>query len=264
MKHELPKLNTRAALRPASMNIEARTAEFVLSAGTKGRRYSWDEDYFEELAIDKNNIRLERLDNGIPFLKDHDSRSIDNVLGKVIDYRFEDGLLIGVVQFSSDEESIRYFEKVKEGILGKVSVGYRVHKYEDVSEDDDKLKTYRAIDWEIFEASLVAIPFDDKSQVRNEKIDTNKVEIIKKRQENSQMKVDKEKELEKTPTIDVKAIEEKARNAAVELERTRINDITVLCRTHKMDDDFTTEMVGKGKTISEARELILPILAKKN
>ena len=114
-----------------------------------------------------------------------------------------------------------------------------------------------------FEASLVAIPFDDKSQVRNEKIDTNKVEIIKKRQENSQMKVDKEKELEKTPTIDVKAIEEKARNAAVELERTRINDITVLCRTHKMDDDFTTEMVGKGKTISEARELILPILAKR-
>ena len=39
-------------------------------------------NYFEELAIDKNNIRLERLDNGIPFLKDHDSRSIDNVLGK--------------------------------------------------------------------------------------------------------------------------------------------------------------------------------------
>lgn len=168
--HETPMLSLRAAVRPGSVDIDARTVELTWTTGAKGRRWSWDVgSYMEELDVSEGAVRLDRLNNGAPLLDTHNQYQLSAVLAVVERAWLDGGEGHALVRFSKREDADVVFKDVVDGILRNISVGYAVHRYEVVEEEDDKLPTYRAVDWEPLELSLVPIGFDDGAKVRSAK-----------------------------------------------------------------------------------------------
>ena len=84
MTQQIPMLSTRAAVQPQTYNEEARTVDLVRTTGAQVRRFDWMEGpYLEELSLDQKSVRMDRLNTGAPLLANHDSRSLDAVIGVV-------------------------------------------------------------------------------------------------------------------------------------------------------------------------------------
>lgn len=143
------------------------TVDVVFSEGTRGLRSTWWGDkYYEELVVSDTAVRMDRMRNGAPVLRDHGSESVDNVIGVVENARIEDGKAIASIRFTKSEACRDVVSKIQEGILRKISVGYFVYRYDIIEEVDKDIPVYRAVDWEPAEISFVCVPFDDQAQVR--------------------------------------------------------------------------------------------------
>ena len=131
------------------------------STGAAVRRWDWDYgDFMEELSVDPAHIRSGRLDTGaLPILLDH-RQGIRNQFGVVERHWIENGR--AYVQFRMETgtpEADAILNKLKQGIVRSVSVGYRIHTLIERKEAD-KIPTLTATDWEPFEISLVSVPAD--------------------------------------------------------------------------------------------------------
>lgn len=163
---EIPLQMRLAAI--TSPNPDKRTAEMVWTTGAAVKRMDWwtGDMYYEELSLDPGAVRLDRLNGGAPLLDTHDSGELEGILG-VVDRAWmtaTDGR--AEVRFSRRPEVEPYWQDVQDGIIRNVSVGYIVHKYQDVTPSDEKIKRLRAVDWEPLELSLVPIGADAKAGVR--------------------------------------------------------------------------------------------------
>lgn len=168
--HETPMLTLRAAVRPETVDIEARTVELVWTTGAKGRRWNWDiGSYLEELEVSDDAVKLDRLNNGAPLLNVHNQWELRSVLAVVEKAWLESGEGHALVRFSQRDDADEVFKDVKDGILRNISVGYTVHRYVLVEGGEDALPLYRAVDWEPMELSLVPVGFDDGAKVRSAK-----------------------------------------------------------------------------------------------
>lgn len=174
---KMPVLGFRAEIAKESVDAENRTVKLIFSTGAKVRRIDWDklEVFEEELSLDKKHVRLERMNSGAPLLDSHQNWRLADMLGVVESAEVDGKIGTCVVRFpkaEDDENADKIFRKVKDGIIRNVSVGYRVHTYEEVGDSksarkNGELPVYRAVDWEPMEVSLVPIPADHKSQVRS-------------------------------------------------------------------------------------------------
>lgn len=185
---------------------------------------------------------MSRLQSGAPLLASHDSQSLDSVIGVVERAWLDNGQGKAVVRFSTDEQSNKIYEKVKTGILRNVSIGYEVRKYQSVGNKEDKIPTYRAVDYSIAEISIVPIGFDQKAQVRNNSNKFNEVEIIdstnKEKMENNNEK--------KSETLQ---------------ERSRAKEIRQAVRSAKFDESYADELIEQNLTSDQARKMVLEKLA---
>lgn len=90
----------------------------------------------------------------------------DAVIGKVLRAWIENGRGMAEIEFDSDEESEKIYQKVKSGTLKGVSVGYAVSVWEDVAANktssDGRFKGEVSIAkrWEVYEISIVSVPAD--------------------------------------------------------------------------------------------------------
>ncbi|MDF1716177.1 MAG: hypothetical protein P1U75_05830 [Antarcticimicrobium sp.] len=86
---DLPVIGRAAAVVPATINEKERTVEVCWTTGATVQRLrfeGWDIKIVdEELAVDEQSIRLERLRSGAPFLNSHNGWSLDAVLGVVVE-----------------------------------------------------------------------------------------------------------------------------------------------------------------------------------
>lgn len=170
---DIPRLSFRAAVEPSTLDEKKRTVEVIWTTGARVLRGFFDR-FWEELSLDPDHVRMERLENGAPLLDSHrEWGGIDAVLGVVESARLEKGRGIAVVRFASDEAGEKVFAKVKDGILRHVSVGYQIHRFEQVEGGDEEIPVYRATDWEPYEISLVPMGADAGAGVRAEGADTD-------------------------------------------------------------------------------------------
>jgi len=269
---QLPKLDTRAAFVPGSINEEEMTADFCASTGARGlRQRFWDDDFYEELEISKTAIRMGRINNGAPFCKDHMSYTIDGQIGGIVRGWIEGGKFFIRVKFSSRDGVKGYWQDVKDGILRTVSVGYVVHEYQ-ITDKQGELDVLRAVDWEPYEVSLVAIGFDDDAKVRSQSPISYNVRIndslnratepTTTEEENMPDTQDtKSRSAEATPEqvtkTEVREAAETAATNAVSMERARTSDIYSAVRKAKLSSDFAEELVREGVGIDKAREKII-------
>lgn len=162
----------RAAAEGVDTSAPLATAQLVFAAGATVRRYDWyrDRAYLEELVVEEGSIRMDRLSRGAPLLNTHNSWDLEAQLGVVENPSIENGEGLCDVTFSRRESIAGYVQDVADGIIRNVSVGYVRHRIEMVSPaEEGGIWTYRVIDWEPYEVSLVPIPADMDCQVRGDR-----------------------------------------------------------------------------------------------
>lgn len=244
-------LETRSI--PSSINEEARTVELTWTTGHKGLRSGWSGQFYEELEVSDSAVNMSRL-NGAPLLASHDSSSLDSVIGVVESSRLVGNEGKAIVRFSKDPEAEKVFNKIKEGVLRNVSVGYSVQKYVRVSPEEAKIPTFRAVQWTPMEISIVPIGFDPKANVRNsEKINHSEhdVEVIIRdnKQTNEVIGMSKENnQPQQSPVVDVEAI----RQEAVKAEKERCSDILTAVRAAGLEESFAQELIDSNISSSDA------------
>ncbi len=269
---ETPLQSIRAAVRPGTVNIEDRTVEITWTTGARGKRWSWSiGEYQEELEVSDTALRMERLNNGAPFLNLHNQWELDAVIGVVERAWIEGGEGRALIRFSNREEVEPIFRDIRDGILRNISVGYIVHRYVLVEDGEDMTPIYRAVDWEPTELSVVPVGFDDggkfriaddKSEYKGPRYST----IFETRQaaepvvqpaavattQEEQVMTDEEK----------RAAEDQIRRESLEAERKRGLTIRQMAKKVGLPEEFADDLVERGVSVADASAAMIDKLAE--
>jgi len=289
-KENLGKDVRAASFKPGTFNEERNTIDVVFSSGAQVKRQSFFEgDFIEELSLKRKDVRLDRLNSGAPVLSNHDSYRLDSVLGVVekASIKKEDGktLAMATVRFSDREEIKPIIKDIRDGILPNISVGYRVHKFEEMPKNDDGVPVFRATDWEPYEISFVTIPADAQAQVRSDDekhaceivrieealnvpeestvLDSDRDGCTYGDESRSEISNCKSKGVREMPTEETVNLDD-VKLAAVNEERKRVSEITTAVRSAGLSEDFKSTLVEGGTSIDEARKLVIEELGKKD
>lgn len=152
-----------------TVDAERRTADVVWSTGAAVRRYDWWNErwYREELSLDPAHVRMGRMQSGAPLLNSHSQWDLRSVIGVVESASLAGAEAVASVRFSARADVEPIFQDVRAGILRNISVGYVRHRVERIAPEQEGADwTYRVVDWEPMEISLVPIPADAGAQVR--------------------------------------------------------------------------------------------------
>jgi hypothetical protein len=175
-------LRVRAQFDVSTFDENKRTVEVVFATDNAVLTRNWrvsDEPFYEILSMDPQHIRKERIDSGLPILKDHYA-SIDDQIGIMTEVKFIGNQARGIVRFSSNDEVLPLINDIRDGIKKNVSVGYKVHRYMEIPRTEgQQYATYRAEDWEPMEVSFVAVPADPSASARSENAEDYPVSIDK-------------------------------------------------------------------------------------
>lgn len=174
--HEIPLLTRAAPVR--NYDATQRTFEVVWTTGAKVRRYDWmRERWFDEsLSLDPAHVRLERLASGkAPLLDSHRSFGLSSILGVVERAELSANEGVGTIRFSKRQAAKEVEQDVQDGIINDISVGYRVRKFQMIPPaQEGDVWEYRAVEWEPYELSLVAVGADEGAGVRSADVDVFK------------------------------------------------------------------------------------------
>jgi len=278
------KRSTRAKVDASTFNREARTVEVTFATPTPVRTYYYEiGDYMEVLSCDPAHVNLTRLKNGAPVLDNHDKYGSvrKSVVGVVEDAWIAEGVCRAKIRFSdASPEDIELMNKVADGIITGVSVGYDVHKYQLIrAVDDTSLPTYTAIDWEGTEISFVPVQADLNSRVRSESETTHEAiiedvtpvaepepEPVAETEPATEEITDPETE-DNTNKNNNEMTEEEiqaAKKAERAAERTRITGIRSHVRALKLPDTFADQLIEEDVDIATAGQRALAEWEKAN
>jgi phage head maturation protease len=252
-------------IRSSSANEESRTFEAIAATETPVRMTPYWDDPFNEVLV-MSGMRTERLDTkSVSFLKDHRSHSIDNVMGTVVSYRTDGGDFIVTIQMSEREEFSGVWADIRSGVLSNISVGYRVYKYREAPMvEGQDLPEYRAIDWEPFEVSLVAVQADSNSGVRSENVKENKLFIEGKTMKKEITPEDGQRSNDPIANPNADPVStadnppayagpsESERQAIAAAERKRISDIMAKGRSLGLGENVIKKYIDDNSTVEQA------------
>ncbi len=160
----------RALAAPVTVNRAARTVEVVWSTGARARNFVPPlGPIIEELDMRPEAVRMDALRSGrAPVLDTHRRAGTRDVLGRVTSARLEAGRGYAILQFSGADDVEPVWQRVADGTLQSVSVGYRVHRYDQQPDAATGQTVHRAVDWEPYEISIVPVPIDGLAVIRGE------------------------------------------------------------------------------------------------
>lgn len=277
MTRDVGPLSVRAAFVPETLNKDGRTIDVIFTTGAAVLRSGWDQ-YWEELSLDPKSVRMDRLNNGAPLLDSHNSYELGGVIGVVESARLEKTRGIATVRFAKAEDDPNadaIFRKVMDGIVRNVSVGYRVHEMELVSEREGEVPTYRAIDWEPYEISMVPMGADAGSSVRSDSAKTNRCVFVTRQQE-KKMADDDETTTTTTEapkasadvaatvaarTARIEGAKQRAqeiaqeREDAIAAERLRSAEIRKIAAKSTLGEEWALKQIELGTSVDKARTL---------
>ena len=171
-------LTTRALhVRTASADEKGRSVEAVLATEEPTRVFDWRAwEEVDEILV----ARGATLPTDVRMLDTHWRSSIDDVIGSVREMKREGDQIVGRLYFvEGDDKAERAWNKVAQGHVTDVSVGYRVEAYVDIPAGTTQNVNGRAYtagkralrvttDWTVKEASLVPVGADEAAKIRSE------------------------------------------------------------------------------------------------
>lgn len=273
---DVPPLSILARANLATVNEDDRSVELVFSTGAPVERYDWmaDTRYLEQLEISKKAIRTDRL-NTAPLLDAHSAWSITDQIGTVVagSFRIDGSDAIVRVRFSRRAAVEDIWRDVKDKVIQNVSVGYRVHKFEE--DRDGAIPVRTAIDWEPYEVSMVPMPADVGARVRAHEIATNSCLIIRKESAVNDPARRPETVAEDPvaaalrlhpadpPANPTPAPEPTAVDRARAAETERIQGIITAAEGARMGQEFVQHHIGAGTPLAEVSRLCFATLIER-
>lgn len=242
------------AARADAIDVEQRTAELTFSSEAPYNRWFGD----EILSHEKDAVDMTRLGSIGVLLWNHNS---DTPIGRVeTAWIGDDNRGHAIVRFDKDDESDRIFQKVQNGTLRGVSVGYRIQEFTELKENEVSANgrfhgpAYVASKWEPLEISIVSVPADSTVGV-GRSISLHEGEE-KTMETNPKQCAQAPQTMQDAPLERNDSIQQ-----AIEAERKRVGAIHDLCRSFDMAEDENT-YISAGHSVEEVRGFILDKLAK--
>lgn len=283
-KIKLPQQNVRALIAPETFNEETNTVDVVFTTDERVMRFPFfDDPFLEELGMKPSEVRMERLENGAPVLNNHNSSDLNDQIGVVASASVDGKAGHATLRLSERESLKDIVQDIKSGIIRNISVGYRVHKFEQIEDNSTEIRVLRAVDWEPMEISFVTVPADKNAQVKSdlkredEKLYEAEIKTIHKGTEmdektNPETVVEKTEELTEV-AVQETPVEEKKEEVVVE----EVNVQEVVEQARKEDQKRISEILDLGKkfnidvndylvngiNVDEVRKNIMETLAKR-
>lgn len=176
----LPPLDLRADV--GAIDDSTRTIGLTFTTGADVVRFDWETGrrFIERLSMDPKHVRMQRLNAGAPLLDSHSAYTLAHQIGVVERATLEGKKGLADVRFSKRADVEPFYQDVRDKIIRNVSVGYRVHRFEELAQNKDGLPVRMAVDWEPYEISMVAMGADAGATVRAARdIDTNPCVIVR-------------------------------------------------------------------------------------
>ena len=166
--HKIPHQHLEARFAAESADKESRVVPMAFYTGSTVIQFDWDKGLHNlKLSMEPGHIRLKRMKAGAPFTRGHASpNDPDAVIGRVEGARIEDGKGLAEVRFSKRPEVDAILADILDGILENVSVEARIYKLKETTQENDKVKTFLATDWEPTAVALVAQGADPNAKIK--------------------------------------------------------------------------------------------------
>lgn len=229
--------------------------EIAFSSTQPYQRQFWDEQNQEMVVLDEilvhtpEAVDLSRLNNNAPLLFNH---NFDNHIGVVCDARIDaDNVGRALVKFSKHgtlANDIR--NKVIEGTMEKISVGYDIKEYH-IDYTKGQLIVTK---WAPFEISFVTVPADDTVGL-NRSLNTITVNLGAKRDMNKEQ-IEEIKEEQESAQVEETPVEE---NKEPEVEETQERQVEENEENENLEDGKDAEhpesVDDDSSTVREAEEV---------
>jgi len=236
-------------IRAETINQDSRTLELAFSSEVPCERWFGA----EILSHDAKAIRMGRMASGsAPLLADHEN-SIDSQIGVVESVSVgSDRVARAMVRFAKTDDAEEVYQKVLDGIVRNVSVGYVVHSARLVETSKSGIDTFLIDDWEPLEISLVAVPAD--ATVGVGRSFEEKDFII---QEDDVM--EKEKEVSVPNAEDTQRAAQEIVKREMDLINKRNSDIMTIGESFVDFDGvkLAARAIAEGKTVQEFQAIML-------
>lgn len=269
---------------PTTYREDDRSVEFVLSTEAPATVFDPERfDFVDEVLLQDGMVTPS---NGqVPLIDSHDRATVTNILGSVRGFRREGGQSIGRAFFARDQKSYDSAQKVRDGHIDAVSVGYAVEDAVWVPEGERTVVNGREYQgplkvskrWHLREVSLVAVGADQFAKVRSEAT-AEQPEKQAEQQEETQVitstavaeaeTLQEEKEMPTenqtqntppAPVVDLEQVKAEARRAEIE----RAKEIRKACAILG-DASVEADLIERGVSIDEARKIVIEKAAAKS
>lgn len=161
---------TRAAtLSPETLDAERGTIEATISTFAPVQRRGYLER-LDPAGLDQSGLV------GAPVLDGHRQGSARDVIGVVEAVRMEGDALVATIRLSSAPDVSSTVQKIKEGTVRGVSIGYAVTRWAETVDPETRQRVRTATAWRIREVSAVAVPADPAATFRSHTMENETLE----------------------------------------------------------------------------------------
>lgn len=156
-------LTRQADFRANSYDPDKRTFTAVIATDAPVSRHDAQGPYAEVLPADAFDLSAQSL----PVLDSHNTATVRAVLGRTLSIRREGNQIVADLQLSSAEDVAPIGQRIADGTLSGVSIGYRVAGWATRRERGQRTKTATGI--ALREVTLTSNPADPNATVRQHK-----------------------------------------------------------------------------------------------
>ena len=224
-----------ATTSPASINNQTKQVEAIIATNSPVTRRDNRGPFIEVLRPE--GLDLESAKDK-PILDSHKQDSINALLGRITQVRISEGQVIAELKFSSSADVSPVFEKIADGTIKAVSVGYEVLERQTGNQNGRRIVEVRR--WRIGEVSLVSIPADSNTGFRS-------------KNRGKKMEID-----EINDTLETRG---KTKGISGETDRTQIR---ALARNLEIEPEITDKLIDSGATLEVAKAQFFDALQTRN
>lgn len=156
-------LHIRAATRLNSFDPETRTVTAVIATANPVQRRDTRGPFNEILTAGTLDLSAAE---GLAVLNSHRTASVRDTLGRVRSIALEGTSVVAVLELTAAEDAAPVLQRIADGTVSGVSIGYRVAGWTETNSPHGRVKT--PIGWRITEVTLTSNPADPAARLRHQ------------------------------------------------------------------------------------------------
>lgn len=259
-----------------TIDKENKIINVVFSAGTPVlKQISEDKYVYEEIQITPESIDLSEYNKGAPVLIDHNS-SVKSMVGRTVPGSafIRDGLGYVSVRLGNDSESDLIYQKICDGIIKDVSMGYKIRNAKFIRNKNKDHNTILVTDCLPRELSFVVFPADPHAGVREESLNLPLLLIniegdILNMENTEPISTTLSNENVSSPkNLETRSINESTHQQIIDVEEIkkleiqRLKEINDLVFRHNLEPSFSNQLFIEGLNLEQAKNKVLEKLAE--